>query len=196
MIISFEGLDNSGKTMQADLVARDLSLKGYNVIISKELTTGVGYLLRNSFKGVQYSPIMKTFLFAADRQERLEMLTEHLKLQSNIVIFDRYIHSALAYRLSEGIDEGWILSVNKNTLPVDLGLYIDITSQESLKRNNTKKENIIYSQNQLDTIRNRYLLYVKRGELLLIDGLKSVSDITTKLINVIIKKLKDGSNEL
>lgn len=195
MLISLEGLDNCGKTTQADMISKRLSEKGYNVIISKELTTEIGRLLKNSFKGVQYSPVMKSLLFSADRQERLELLSEYIKVESNVVIFDRYIHSALAYRLSEGIDEQWILSVNKNAPPIDLGLYIDITSHESIRRNNTNKENIIYSQLQLDLIRERYLEYVKRGELLLINGKGDVNDITELLIKLITSKIKGENYE-
>ena len=187
MIISLEGIDNSGKTTQADLLANRFCSEGFTVIVSKELSTDIGVLLKKSFKNLHYSSVMKTLLFSADRQERLEKLKEHLEIQSNIVIFDRYIHSALAYRYSEGVDEQWVLNVNKYVPQIDLGFYIDITSEESISRNTTDKDNIFYSQYQLEIIRKRYLTYVERGELALIDGSMNKNDITSEILNVILQ---------
>ncbi len=195
MLIAFEGLDNSGKTTQAVALANILEQDGYAIHLSKELSSDVGQLLRASFKGVSYSPIMKTLLFAADRQDRLEKL--HLKHNSNntVTIFDRYIHSACVYRQSDGLDVEWILNVNRHNPKLDLGLYIDITGEESTKRNSDKKENIHYSIDQLNGIREGYHRFVMAGELILIDGMREPAVVLADILAIVKAKLNSGNSK-
>jgi len=191
MIIALEGLDNSGKTTQTELLYSALVAEGYNVVVSKELTTDVGKMLKLSFNSNPYSPIMKTLLFAADRQKRIEDFKLSGSLTNSIIIFDRYKHSAIAYRKSEGISRDWVMEVNKYVLPYDLGIYIDISPEESIRRNSDKKSNIHYTIEQLDIIRKEYLYFVALGELHKIDGTMTQSDITEQIL-MFIKELKYG----
>lgn len=185
MIIVFEGLDNSGKTTQAELLLTHLIAQGHNVILSKELTTDVGRLLKSSFKEKIYSPIVKSYLFAADRQIRIEELQLRSDFENSIVIFDRYKHSAIAYRKSEGIDPDWVSVINKFVLPYDIGIYFDITPEESVRRNRADKMNIHYDLARLHAIRETYLDYVNTGELKLIDGTLPVEDVTKQILKYI-----------
>ena len=185
MIIAFEGLDNSGKTTQAEIIQSYLTSYGKSAILSRELTTDVGILLKSSFNEKPYSALVKSYLFAADRQIRIEEIQLHKNYQNSIIIFDRYKHSAIAYRESEGLDANWISIINKYVLPYDVGIYIDITPEESIRRNNDRKKNIHYDINQLRHIRDIYSHYVSEGELKLINGMLSINEITKQIINYI-----------
>ena len=109
----------------------------------------------------------------------------HTNYNDSIVIFDRYKHSAIAYRKSEGIDTNWINTINKYAPPYDIGIYIDISPEESIKRNNSNKMNIHYDINRLRHIRDIYINYVSLGELKLVDGMLSVNEITNQIIKYI-----------
>lgn len=140
MIIVLEGIDNCGKTTISERLAQYFRKKGRSVYISKELTTNVGYLIKNTSITSPLSPIMKTFLFAADRQLRLEEIEKNSKY--DILIFDRYLYSAIAYREAEGIDGHWVQEVNRFNPPFDIGFYIDISPEESIRRNSSVKFNM------------------------------------------------------
>ncbi len=187
MIIALEGIDNAGKTTIAQILINKLEAEGKKVAISKELTTSVGTLIKSSIKNGGLSPISKSFLFASDRQIRIEELNRDNKFDG-IIIFDRYLHSAIVYREAEGLDGSWIRELNKNVPPSDIALYIDITAEESIKRNTVAKFNINYSFEHLQKIRQAYLKYVDLGELIKIDGMMNLQDVVDDIDKILTNK--------
>ena len=187
MIISFEGIDNAGKTTLAIQVVDHLKDLGYNVFLSKELTTDIGQLIKSNIKQGSLSPIMKSFLFAADRQIRIENLSNCF--DNSIVIFDRYLYSAIVYRELEGIDGEWIQELNKYIPKSDLNLYIDISPEESIKRTVKSKFNINYSLDQLSKARSLYNKYVDNGELVFINGMRDYCEVYKEVITIIEKMI-------
>ena len=181
MIIALEGLDNSGKTIIANSL-KDVLSKKQNVVVSKELTTSVGQLIKERIQGEGLSPIDKAFLFAADRQIRFEELLR-ANAFNGVVIFDRYVHSALAYRSAEGVDVEWVRVVNKVFPKSDYSFYIDISPEESIRRNTDTKFNIRYNVDYLSKVRNAYLQFVQAGELYRIDGMRDIDSIQTDIVS-------------
>lgn len=96
MLIVFEGLDNCGKTTQAQIIYKILKKKRYNVYLSKELTTEIGKVIKKYFKHKGFTPVLKALLFAADREKRLEEIRMRLK-RNEIVIMDRLIDYSVDY---------------------------------------------------------------------------------------------------
>lgn len=182
MIVVLEGIDNCGKTTISELLAQHFKEIGHTVSISKELTTNVGSIIKNASKTSPLSPIMKTFLFAADRQLRLE---EMEKGEYDVLIFDRYLYSAIAYREAEGLDGRWVREVNRFIPPFDIGFYIDISPEESIRRNTDSKFNIHYTLEYLSCVRNGYLHEVNNGNLIMINGMCSIEDVYRQIITLL-----------
>lgn len=189
MIIALEGIDNAGKTSIAEKLMSYFLGKGKQAIISKELTTRVGSTIKEGFKNEELSPISKAFLFAADRQIRIEQLKEELT-DDKIIIFDRYIYSAVVYREAEGMEGNWVKEINRNVPQSDVCIYIDITPDESLRRNTDTKFNIHYTLEHLEKVRDAYHKYVNSGELMIIDGMRAIDDVLSDAIAVIEKGSK------
>lgn len=76
-------------------------------------------------------------------------------IHSKIILFDRYYQSALAYRMAENIDKNWVKNINRIFREPDMIFYIDITPQESIRRNTDTKFNIIETEEYLQKVRNR-----------------------------------------
>ena len=140
MLVILEGLDNTGKTTIAKMLMQYYKIQGKNAILAKELSTPVGEQIKQLSREGKLTPELKSYLFPADRRLLLDGLGKIEK--DDIVIFDRYVPSAIAYRMADGID--------KNFPRHDLGFYIDITPDESIRRNTDQKFNIRYSFDQLD----------------------------------------------
>lgn len=104
---------------------------------------------------------------------------------NQLVIFDRYIYSAIAYRCAEGLDKDWIIEVNKYAPQADLKIYIDISAEESLRRQTEEKENIDYTVDYLCKVREVYLHLVNSGELVLLDGMDCKDVVAKKIISLI-----------
>lgn len=115
-------------------------------------------------------PILKTYLFATDRYIRMKKISKD-DLKNKIILFDRYVPSAIAYRMAEGINKNWVTSINSVFPKADIGFFIDITSTESVKRNTDTKFNIISTSDHLDKVRESYLSILDENNLIYINGM-------------------------
>lgn len=195
MLVILEGLDNTGKTTIAKMLTQYYKMQGENVILAKELSTPIGEQIKQLSKERKLTPELKTYLFAADRRLLLDRLGQVNK--DDIVIFDRYVPSAIAYRMADGIDKDWVKSVNKNFPKHDLGFYIDITPETSIKRNTDQKFNILYSYEHLDKVRKAYMSILDEYSLQKIDGNDSINNIFKQIatrINYILNEKERGYN--
>lgn len=51
--------------------------------------------------------------------------------KEKIMLFDRYVPSALAYRMAEGVDKNWVANINSIFPKADLGFLL-ISHQRNL----------------------------------------------------------------
>lgn len=182
MLVIFEGLDNCGKTTLVQMI-KDYYLKiGVPAEISKEFETNIGKELKTMAKEGTLDSILKAYLFAADRHIRMKNITNE-DLQEKVMLFDRYVPSALAYRMAEGIDKNWITNINSVFPKADIGFFIDITPEESVKRNTDTKFNIKASPEHLAKVRKAYLSIINENNLIYINGMQPIQNIFDEVIN-------------
>jgi dTMP kinase len=181
VFICIEGLDGSGKSTQAKLLAKKLN-KTHNALYTAEPSQGkIGKFIRKRlFEQKRLPTTVEALLFAADRIEHIENLVAPALAEEKVVISDRYVYSSLAYQGSAGLNLEWIESVNANALKPDLCIFIDVEPAvvlERLKRKKSVMENLETQQN----VRAIYLKYVQKGALVRIDGGKSKREVAEAL---------------
>ena len=156
MFITFEGIDGSGKSTQAEKLAQYLQKYGKRVLLTREpydSKTRKKLLFKNALL-----PTEEFELFLSDRQKHLSELILPALEKGVIVISDRYMDSSTAY-------QGYGLSVplsyirkrqNSLCLP-DITFILDICPEVSLKRlsekDNIEERGIHY----LERVRKGYL---------------------------------------
>jgi dTMP kinase len=115
VFVSLEGVDGSGKTTQADLLADALRADGHDVVATREPGgTRLGEELRKLLlEGLEMSPWAETTLFAAARAELAERVIAPALAAGKDVVCDRYIDSSLAYQgIARGLGLERVLELN------------------------------------------------------------------------------------
>jgi len=127
MFVTFEGLDGSGKSTQAELLAGWLRAAGRTVLTTREPGgTPVGEAVRDLvLHGDELSPWTEAALFAAARAEHVELAIRPALERGEDVVCDRYLDSSVAYQgIARGLGEARVLDLN---LAVTRGLLPDRT---------------------------------------------------------------------
>jgi dTMP kinase len=120
LLIALEGIDGSGKSTQARLLAAALAKQGREVVLTREPTDGrAGQELRRYLEGPSryLSPEAELQLFVADRREHVERTIQPALMAGKTVITDRYYYSSVAYQGALGLDPGKILALNESFAP-------------------------------------------------------------------------------
>jgi dTMP kinase len=141
LFIALEGIDGSGKSTQAQLLAEGLRAAGHKVYLTFEPTDNpIGRMIREIFRGsMQADHRVIAGLFVADRLHHILHPTEGLlqKLaEGYTVVTDRYLFSSYAYQ-GVHVPLDWVIQANSlsaSLLRADLHIYIDVPPEESLKR--------------------------------------------------------------
>ena len=105
--------------------------------------------------------------------------------KNKIMLFDRYVPSALAYRMAEGVDKNWVSNINSVFPKTDMGFFIDITPEESVNRNTDTKFNIKATSEYLGKVRNAYLSIFDENNLIYINGMQSIENIFVEVLGKI-----------
>lgn len=105
--LSFEGIDGSGKSTQARLLADALRAQGHTVTLTREPggSTGAEEIRRLVLEGDpdRWSPETEILLFTAARRDHLEKTIRPALARGEIVITDRFADST---RIYQGITRG------------------------------------------------------------------------------------------
>ncbi|MDX6521757.1 MAG: dTMP kinase [Gaiellales bacterium] len=117
MFISFEGLDGSGKTTQATMLADALELEGREVVRVREPGgTPTGERIRELLldPSATIAAPAEALLYAAARAQLVAEVIAPALARGSVVIADRFIDSSLAYQgTARGLGVDRILAVNQ-----------------------------------------------------------------------------------
>jgi dTMP kinase len=141
VLITFEGVEGSGKTTQMTRLERWLKTQGYRVEQTAEPDgTALGLAIRRLFERprLRPSPLGEVFLFLAARQQHVVEKIRPWLERGRVVLCDRYTDATLAYQgYGRGVEVDLIRELNLRAtggvLP-DLTLLFDLDPTAGLRR--------------------------------------------------------------
>jgi len=148
VFVTFEGLDGSGKSTQAELLRAYLEAEERDVEATREPGgTELGEKIRDLLLGgTQISPWAEASLFAAARAELVaEVIAPALERGAD-VICDRFLDSSLAYQgIARGLGVDRVLALNldaiRGLLP-DVTFLLLVDPEEAAKRSGEASDRI------------------------------------------------------
>ena len=159
LLIAFEGLDQSGKQTQAELLrdrlvererlVRLLSFPAYD--------TPIGTEIERALQGVrEYGPDVMQLLYIANRYEWKPQMERELD-RGTILICDRYLASSVAYGEALGLDPAWLLEAQKYLPRPDATFLLDIAPDVSARRKTEDRDTYERDLALLGRVRDSYL---------------------------------------
>lgn len=190
MLITFEGLDFSGKSTQVRLLSERLSQENFNVLVLREPGgTEIGEKIRSILLDKESSGMTDTselFLFSASRAQLVEEVVKPALEGNMIVICDRFYDSTTAYQgWGRGLMKEAIAAIHQlatSGLVPDLTFFLDLPLSEvekRMQRSRSGKDRMESNgQGFYEKVREGYLhLAGQEKRFVIIDAMQSIETI-------------------
>jgi dTMP kinase len=190
MLITFEGLDYSGKSTQVQLLADRLTVQDHRVLVLREPGgTDIGEKIRKMLLDKNNDGMTEAselFLFSASRSQLVQEVIRPALEGGMMVICDRYFDSTTAYQgYGRGISLDVIDAINRYAtggLVPDLTFFLDIPLREIERRMNSAKTNKDRMEsNSMEfytRVRDGFLHIAKtESRYCVIDGMQPIDDL-------------------
>lgn len=165
LLIAFEGLDQSGKQTQTELLRDRLADAGRDVALLSfpDYGTPIGEEIERALRGARnYAADVMQLLYVANRYEwRSEI--ERKRNDGTILICDRYLASSVAYGEAQGLDPGWLLEIQRYLPQPDITFLLDIAPEVSARRKTADRDRYERDLVLLARVRDSYLRQAGSG---------------------------------
>jgi dTMP kinase len=189
VFVTFEGIDGSGKTTQAEALVEALRGEGRNVVSTREPGgTELGERIRELvLDGPNVSGWSEAALFAAARAQLVEEVIYPALLDGADVVCDRYLDSSLAYQgLARGLGVDRVLELNlqatRGLLP-DRTFLVVLDPEEAARRtrrpDRIEQEGLAFQRDVDLAYRELAQLFPKR--ITTLDGTRSASELAKEV---------------
>ena len=202
ILISFEGIDGSGKSTQAGLLERSLRTSGRNVILLREPGgTAVGERIRSILLDRAHddmAPLAEVFLYLAARAQITAQCIVPALERGDIVIMDRFRDSTTVYQgFARGLGTDNMERLNDiatGGVTPDITFVIDCETPYALSRvgespDRLESEGLSF----MERVREGFLRLCETGgnRVILIDGGRDIDSVQNEVRGVVDYLLSD-----
>jgi dTMP kinase len=191
MLIAFEGLDQSGKQTQAELLRDWLKQEGHKarLVSFPDYGTSIGEEIARALQGErEYDADVMQLLYIANRYELKPNLRRWLD-GGLILVCDRYTASSVAYGEAQGLDAAWLAEVQKFLPPAALTIMLDIAPETAVQRKAVDRDRYERDLAMQARVRESYRSQADVGDWIVLDGERSKAAIAADVINAVARRL-------
>ena len=181
-IIVLEGIDGSGKTSQILRLKNTLKNQGRNVKIMCESKNKLAENLGNNLK--EGESLKQMLLFGA---LRVETIKDMLESEEEIVIYDRFILSSIAYQCQKDIRME-VITKRVNELILSfygvkplLTIYLNIEIQEAIKRIENREQRKVNKEEEKILIKAKLLYEKHSNEMKVINSNQTIEEVSSEI---------------
>ena len=187
LLVAFEGLDQSGKQTQAELLRDRLTSSGrlVRLLSFPDYQTVIGAEIGRALRGERdYTADVMQLLYVANRYEfKREIL--RAKESGTIVVCDRYLASSIAYGEAQGLDADWLTDIQKHLPQPDLTFLLDIAPEVSARRKTADRDKYERDLSMLGRVRDSYLRQAAQSGWVRLDASRDKAAIASEIRSVV-----------
>jgi dTMP kinase len=186
-LIAFEGLDQSGKQTQAELLRDRLKLDGHKsrLVAFPDYATSIGEEIARALQGErEYGPDVMQLLYIANRYERKADLQRWLD-GGLILVCDRYTASSIAYGEAQGLDAPWLLEMQKFLPPASATILLDIAPETAAQRKSVDRDRYERDLAMLARVRESYHRQAAANGWVRLDGERPKDQVAEDVFNAV-----------
>jgi len=194
LLIVLEGIDGSGKTTQARLLAGALRRAGLEALSFREPTRGRWgrEIKEKARRPDSLTPEEELALFLKDREEDVARNILPSLRRKKAVVLDRYYYSTIAYQGAKGISRARIRRLNERFAPgPDLVFILDVDPGRGLGRikGRPKKEPLFERKEYLARVRRIFRSFRGR-KFIHLDGTRDKKEIAELILGRVMRLIR------
>ena len=192
-LIALEGLDQSGKQTQAELLRDRLKREGRRarLVSFPDYGTSIGEEIARALQGGrEYGPDVMQLLHIANRYERKPDLQRWLE-GGLILVCDRYMASSIAYGEAQGLDPAWLSQIQAFLPPPSLTIILDIAPETAVARKAADRDKYERDLSLQTLVRQSYLAQVGAQGWVVLDGERTKDVIAADVFSAVVSRLAE-----
>lgn len=204
--VTIEGIEGSGKSTQAAILAEALRLRGDQVLVTREPGgTRAGEFIRAIFldSNISLVPTAELLLVLADRAQHARQKLRAALEAGQIVISDRYSDSTIAYQgYGRGLDLKLVHELNQfasDGVTPDLTIVLDCPPEVGLARTRQRAESAARAQDRFEGEQIEFHRRVREGfraiahnepsRVVLLDSAREPGAVSSDIMRVVMERL-------
>jgi dTMP kinase len=190
-LIAFEGLDQSGKQTQAELLRDYLKAQGRKarLVSFPDYGTSIGEEIARALSNERdYDADVMQLLYVANRYEKKPDLKRWIE-GGLILVADRYTASSVAYGEAFGLDPAWLTDMQRFLPPARLTILLDIAPETAVKRKSVDRDRYERDLAMQARVRESYHRQASAQGWIVLDGERAKDEITADVVSAVAPRL-------
>jgi len=191
MLIAFEGLVQSGKQTQAELLRDRLKRDGHKarLVSFPDYGTSIGEEIARALQGErEYEPDVMQLLYVANRYERKPDLRRWID-GGLILVCDRYTASSVAYGEAQGLDPAWLDEIQRFLPRAALTILLDISPDTAVRRKAVDRDRYERDHAMQTRVRESYHRQAAAADWVIVDGEQEKDALADQVLEIVRARL-------